>query len=215
MRSVWCWMCDVECVMSSLRYWVCDVKCEILIVWWEVCDVMMLNGWCWVCDVKCEMLSVWWEMCDVECVMLSVSCWVWDIEWRESAGGGGEGGGMQAKNKNSTIECGENLLVGLWTSGLGFRCLSLCCLISSRKGWANLLLTNLQTSLLIAVAGKKNEWLHEHKPAIAQDGHKNHETVCPHACHAIKKPKCPKEAQNSLNAWSSPISQKKEILWDI
>ena len=49
-KSVWCRVCDVECVMLSL--------------WYPV--------WYPVCDVECVMSRVWYPVCDIQCVMSHV-----------------------------------------------------------------------------------------------------------------------------------------------
>ena len=60
-------------------------------VWCCVCDAaavmrvnnvgcVMLSVCCWVCDVECVMLRVWCGLCDFERVLLSVWCWVCDGE---------------------------------------------------------------------------------------------------------------------------------------
>ena len=115
MPNVWCWVCDVGCVMSGVLCRVCDVGCVMLGVWCWLCDFecVMLGVWCWVCDVDYVMLSVWCWVCDVECVMLGVWCWVCDVECVMLGGSGGrrekekDAAGCNDKNKNPTIECGE------------------------------------------------------------------------------------------------------------
>ena len=56
-------MCDVG---------VCDVGCIMLDVWWKVWRVFVLSVWCWMC-VERVWLVLW--------VLLSVRCWVCDVEY--------------------------------------------------------------------------------------------------------------------------------------
>ena len=65
MSSVWCLVCEIQCVISSVWCRLCDVEC------------VMSSGWCRVW-LECVMSSVWYPVCDIQ----SKICYIFFNRWK-------------------------------------------------------------------------------------------------------------------------------------